>query len=109
MSDYPYPARRFSLDRVAQQLYEGGNLCEEVYRALGGDALPFYAMLHTNLGGLRYKLQLAADAYLKHLELVFEGEGIRDREGNRVPVRPLDVGWRAAAVDPRAPIFEEAK
>ena len=101
---YAYPPRNFSPDRVAQQLYEGANLVEEVYRAVGGDALPFYSMLAPE-GDLRRKLQEAAKAYLESLHAIFAAVGVFNSDGDRLDPRLLKVEWEARADNPREPLF----
>lgn len=106
MTERAYPPRRFSVDRVAERLYEGSNLVEEVYRALGGEALPFYTMLADQPGTLREKLQEAARVYLLSLEYIFIEEGVSNSRGERLPIRPLDATWDAKAAGSE-PIFTE--
>jgi hypothetical protein len=116
MTDYPYSPRVFDLDAVTEQLYEGGNLTEEVYRALGGAALPFFVMLD----GERYVSLLAAglrevaEGYLRELARVLTAHGIYASSDEKSAVEPrklvIEAGFPRGNSMPagRRSLFKEA-
>jgi hypothetical protein len=115
--NYAYPERTIDLDAVAEMFYESGNLVEEVYRAVGGDALPFFTMLAEG-GELRERLLNAAKGYLREIEVAFIECGIYTNGGtDKVPPRLLRIdrltpkahGHRQVYQDWVAPIQEQGR
>ncbi len=108
MTQYGYPARVFDLDAVTESIYESGNLVEEVYRALGGDALPFYAMLS---GPHKAWLRSTVSRFLRDLEEQLREDGIYGGPNHDERLRPRDLvieeGDRSSPAGRRA-LFRDA-
>lgn len=108
MTQYGYPARVFDLDAITEHIYESGNLIEEVYRALGGDAYPFYAMRSEEAkAGLRSVIS----RFLRDLEKQIIADGIYGgpNHDEKVPPRDLVIeeGDRSSPIGRRA-LFRDA-
>lgn len=109
MTQYGYPARVFDLDAITEHIYESGNLVEEVYRALGGDALPFYAMRDK-----LYKdtLRAVVKRFLRDLERHLKLDGIYGGPNHDERLEPRDLviapGDPAGELRGRRDLFRDA-